>query len=272
MHSETNPSPSATEPRPQGIQERWGRALLDRVEWRGDESVLDAGCGSGRLFPALLARIPQGTLTGIDSDAEMLAGARQQLEALRPAIPVRLLQQSLTNLYLCDGGAVTPCLPEMVDVILANGVFHWIGDKIGLYAHLIQLLRPDGRLLAESGGERHLQRVRAAAYRAARQTGLENEAAQWLGRFQLESPAETKNHAKVCGFRQVLASEQPDVVTFPDRAVFLQVSSVFLFRSLRAGVEPRQFTEFLDAFAEHVHELLGGWRLDAVRQSLEARR
>lgn len=271
MHSETNLGP-----RPQGIQERWGRALLDRVEWRGDESVLDAGCGSGRLFPALLARIPKGKLTGVDSDAEMLAGARLQIEALRPAIPVQLVQQSLTNLYLCDGSGAgsgaMPCLPGMVDVILANGVFHWIGDKIGLYSHLIHLLRPEGRLLAESGGERHLQRVRAAAYRAARQTGLENEVGQWLSRFQLVPPAETKNHAKVCGFRQVRVSEQPDEVVFPDRAAFLQAASGLLFRSLRTAVEPGQWTGFLEAFSGNVHELLGGWRLDAVRQSLEARR
>lgn len=272
MQSEIKPGSSAPELRPTGLQERWGQALLERVDWRGDEAVLDAGCGSGRLFPTLLAKIPRGKLFGVDDDAAMLAAARRQLDALQPDVPVHLLQQSLTNLYLCEGSKVTPCLPEMVEVILANGVFHWIGDKIGLYAHLIHLLRPDGRLVAESGGDRHLQRVRSAAYRAARQSGLEAEIAQWLGRFHLEPVAESKNHAKVCGFRQVRVTEQPDAVTFPDRAALLQVSSAFLFRSLKEKTEPAQFAAFLDAFAANVHELLGGWRLDAVRQSLEARR
>lgn len=272
MQIEKNPGPSATGPRPQGLQERWGRALLERVEWRGDEAVLDAGCGSGRLFPALLTRIPHGKLFGVDADAEMLAAAHKQLETLQPAIPAQVLRQSLTNLSLCDGSAVTDCLPEAVDVILANGVFHWIGDKIGLYSHLIHLLRPEGRLVAESGGERHLQRVRSAAYRAGQQSGLANEVAQWLGRFHLEPVAESKNHAKVCGFRQVRVAEQPDEVIFPDRAAFLQVSSALLFRSLRRETETEQFETFLHAFADTAHELLGGWRLDAVRQSLDARR
>lgn len=279
MHSEENRRADRnTEPSGRaarsgaGIQARWGQALLARIEWRGDEVVLDAGCGAGRLFPAILERIPRGRLDAVDSDAKLLAAARQQMETLRPAIPVRLFQQSLTELRLCDGTAGEPCLPEMVEVVLANGVFHWIGDKIGLFSHLIQLLRPDGRLLAMAGGEKHLQRIRAAAYQAARRTGVEGEIAQWLGTFHLTPAVEMKNLAKVCGFRQVRVTEQADDEIFPGREAFLAAASNFLFRSLRQSLAPGRIGPFLDAFADSAQTLLSGWRLDAVRQCLEARR
>ena len=40
---------------------RWGAAVLDRLELDGDETVLDAGCGSGRVTELLLERLPAGT-------------------------------------------------------------------------------------------------------------------------------------------------------------------------------------------------------------------
>jgi trans-aconitate 2-methyltransferase len=41
-------------------QLEWGMEVLERLELRGDESVIDAGCGSGRITAELLNRIPEG--------------------------------------------------------------------------------------------------------------------------------------------------------------------------------------------------------------------
>ena len=88
MSSETNPRASEAEPREwdaaaydrvSDVQEDWSRAVIDRLDLRGDETVLDAGCGSGRVTRLLLERLPEGRVIGVDSsrvdDREGTGGA-----------------------------------------------------------------------------------------------------------------------------------------------------------------------------------------------------
>jgi trans-aconitate methyltransferase len=60
-------------------QARWGLTVLDRLELAGDETVLDAGCGSGRVTEELLERLPYGRVVALDSSPSMLAQARARL-------------------------------------------------------------------------------------------------------------------------------------------------------------------------------------------------
>ncbi|CAN5514465.1 hypothetical protein BH18ACT1_BH18ACT1_10740 [soil metagenome] len=54
-------------------QEDWARTVLDRLPLRGDETVLDAGCGSGRVTRLLLERLPDGHVVGVDAAPSMIA-------------------------------------------------------------------------------------------------------------------------------------------------------------------------------------------------------
>src|SRR5438067_13929126 len=58
----------------------WGANVLDRLELRGDEVVLDAGCGSGRVTAQLLERLPRGRVIAADLSPAMLAEARSVLQ------------------------------------------------------------------------------------------------------------------------------------------------------------------------------------------------
>ena len=62
---------------------QWADAILDRLQLRGDETVLDAGCGSGRVTQQLLDRLPRGRVIAVDSSASMLAHAREELDPAR---------------------------------------------------------------------------------------------------------------------------------------------------------------------------------------------
>ena len=48
------------------------RDVIDRLDLRGDERVLDAGCGTGRVTEVLAQRVPNGTVIAVDGSAAMV--------------------------------------------------------------------------------------------------------------------------------------------------------------------------------------------------------
>jgi len=129
--------------------EAWGRAVLDRLQLQGGETVLDAGCGTGMVTKLVLERLPEGRLIGVDASAAMLAKAR---EALGDDPRVELRQADLTDLEL----------DEQVDAVFSTATFHWILEHERLFSRLRSTLRPGGRLEAQCGGEGNIAEIARA--------------------------------------------------------------------------------------------------------------
>jgi trans-aconitate 2-methyltransferase len=119
-------------------QEEWAREVLERLELRGDETVLDAGCGSGRVTRLLIERLARGRVIAVDSSPSMIDAVR---DVLRPSDEALLA--NLTELELA----------EQVDAVFSNATFHWILDHDRLFQRLHAALHPGGRLEAQCGGE-----------------------------------------------------------------------------------------------------------------------
>ena len=100
---------------------RWGERLIDRLELRGDETVLDAGCGSGGVTAKLLDRLPSGRVIAVDGSPSMVAAAREALPADRVQTQVcdlteleldEPVDQALAPLrHRCAHAAVGPRVP-----------------------------------------------------------------------------------------------------------------------------------------------------------------
>jgi trans-aconitate 2-methyltransferase len=129
---------AATYDRVAAPQEEWGLKVIDRLELRGDETVLDAGCGSGRLTRHLLERLPRGKVIGVDAAPSMIAKARENL-----GDAVELVNADLLDLDL----------DEQVDAVLSGATFHWVLDHDLLFARLHAALKPGGRIEAQCGGQ-----------------------------------------------------------------------------------------------------------------------
>jgi trans-aconitate 2-methyltransferase len=134
-----------------GPMEALGREVLGRLSLRGDETVLDAGCGSGRVTEALLERLPEGRVIALDSSASMIAAARERLG------------DGDGRLELRHGDLLGLELDEPVDAILSTATFHWIRDHDALFARLRAALRPGGQLAAQCGGEGNIDDLRGKA-------------------------------------------------------------------------------------------------------------
>lgn len=116
--------------------EDWARAVLDRLGLEGSETVLDAGCGSGRTTAIVIERLPEGRVIAVDGSPSMVEEVRS---VLRPQDTA--LVSDLTKLEL----------GERVDAVFSTAVFHWIMDHDALFARMRAALVDGGRFAAQCG-------------------------------------------------------------------------------------------------------------------------
>ncbi len=234
---------ASTYHRVSGPQRAWAGAVLDRLELRGDERVLDAGCGSGAVTELLLERVPDGAVVAVDADPAMVAHARETLP-------------DHVEVHEADLQALT--LERPVDAVFSNAVFHWVPDHDALFGALAAALRPGGRLSAQCGGAGNIARVHAAA-RA--ELGAEPPAL-----WNFATPEASEARLRAAGFSEARAWLEPWPVTPEEPAAYLRTVCCGPF--LEALPEAEH-----DAFIARVLERLGSEpTLDYVRLNLVAAR
>jgi trans-aconitate 2-methyltransferase len=128
---------------------RWGAEFLDLLELAGDESAIDAGCGTGKVTALLIEKLPRGTVLAVDGSRAMVEAAAGRFEG---ESRVRVERQDLLELQV-----ETP-----VDLVFSTATFHWISDHERLFERISQALKPGGRLAAQCGGEGNISRATAA--------------------------------------------------------------------------------------------------------------
>jgi trans-aconitate 2-methyltransferase len=232
-------------------QVEWARGLLARLPLRGDETVLDAGCGSGRATAMLLERLPRGRVIGVDSSEEMAEYARAALGER-----ATILVADLTELEL----------DSPVDAAFSNAVFHWIPDHDRLFERLFAALRPGGHLVAQCGGEGNIASFLSVVDEVAAGEPFAPHFDGFARTWWFAGPEETEGRLRRAGFRQARAWLEPSRVRPDDPADFL--------RSVTLGVHlPRLPAELQDPFVAEVLARMGEpLELDYVRLNIEARR
>src|SRR5262249_21730472 len=113
-------------------QTGWGEKILAGLTLRGDETVIDAGCGTGKLSEKILERVPSGQVSCLDNSSEMLRIAGQNLA--RFGDRARFQETDLAKLDL----------ESAADLIFSTATFHWILDHEALFRRLYRALRPGG--------------------------------------------------------------------------------------------------------------------------------
>jgi trans-aconitate 2-methyltransferase len=235
-----------------GPQARWGRAVLDRLALGGSETVLDAGCGSGRVTEALLDRLPAGRVVALDASRSMLAEARVRLASRQDR--VRYVEADLLEL---EHGALGEDQP--VDAVLSTATFHWVTDHDRLFANLAAVMRPGGQLVAQCGAEGNIENVLAAV----RSLGVER-AGTWL----YAAPAETATRLGRAGFTDVQVWTNPEPTPFPSHVALADFLETVCLREHLAMLPPGDRRPFAEQVASEMPEPV----IDYVRLNIVARR
>jgi len=240
----------------------WGANVLDRLDLTGDEVVLDAGCGSGKVTAQLLERLPHGCVIGADLSPAMLAEARASLASY--ADKVTFVE---TNLLLVDA-ALAQMQP--VDVIFSTATFHWIDDHQRLFDALHHVVKPGGRLVSQFGGGANLAGfMRAADTISASEPYAEHLQSKSLWRFYY-SAEQTRERLERAGFSAIEAWLEPSPQTFADADALGNFARAVVLRNHLNALPASLQDAFLAAVTEEIYARLGDWMLDYVRLNADA--
>ena len=177
-----------------GPMEALGRGVLARLQLRGDETVLDAGCGAGRITQALLERLPRGRVIAVDVSHSMLAAASERL-AGAPQTRDGRLELRLADLLELE-------LAAPVDAVLSTATFHWVADHDTLFRRLRGVLRDGGRLVAQCGGRGNIDGLRGRARSVQERPPYAAHFSDWRPPWNYAAPAPTLARLLRAGFAE----------------------------------------------------------------------
>ncbi len=240
----------------------WAQQVIDDLGLRGDETVLDAGCGSGSVTFDLLKKLPRGKIYAVDYSQEMIdkLSASVRERGITNVIPIRA---SLTDFTL----------PEQVDVVFSNAVFHWIPDDDALFSCLLRATKPGGRLRAQCGGGNIFARFMPAvdAVRTA------EPFSRWLGEHQdgkkYRSPEQAVASMERAGWRDARSSTFEAPVSFDredDAALYLR--TIILRDHVARLPEDQQEPYVREVIAEYIRRHGPPFTADYARLDIWGRR
>lgn len=231
-------------------QFEWGMEVLERLELRGDETVVDAGCGSGRVTEQLLARLPRGRVIAVDGSEAMVEKAKERLGKRAEYLVSDLLELELE---------------EPVDLVFSTATLHWIQDHVRLFRQMRSVLKPSGRLVAQCGGQGNVAAHAEAIATVATRPEYQPHLTQTRGLWNFAAPEETEQRLRAAGFAEARCWLQDKPVQPEQPLAFLSTVTLGPILDQLPEEKRRSFAEAV--LAEHETPLV----LDYVRLNIEAR-
>jgi trans-aconitate methyltransferase len=149
------------------VQQSWARELIARLHLRGDEHILDIGCGDGKVTAEIARAVPRGAVVGVDASAEMIAFARKTFPP-RANANLKFQVMDAREIGGCDASSQSGGRRALVakksgdggvaatwlfDVVFSNAALHWVDDHEAILRGAASVLKSGGRLVISCGGK-----------------------------------------------------------------------------------------------------------------------
>lgn len=232
-----------------GFVAELGSPLLDLLQPRPDERILDLGCGEGALTEKLAAR--GAAVVGVDASPEQVAAAR------RRGLDARVM----------DGERLT--FENEFDAVLSNAALHWMLDATAVLRGVARALKPGGRFVAEMGGAGNVATIAAAVGGALEARGIDSSAANpWY----FPTPEEYADRLRDAGFGVSSIELIPRPTPLPgDICGWLETFCESFIRRVDEAQRPGFLAEVAEALRPRLCDAAGRWTADYVRLRFSAR-
>ena len=250
------------------VIESWGLDLIERLNLKGNEIVLDAGCGSGRLTKIISTKLPKGKVFAVDLDSSMIKLANERLGKISN---VKFIQSNVCDIELQD----------KIDVVFSNAVLHWISNHRKVFGHFWQILKPNGQLSIQSGGYGNLTKTLSVFNKVRKSLEFciyfcnRKGESIWNEPWYFAKAEDTEKILKEIGFKNIEVFLENKVAKFHDKEdYFIFIKTIVL----RPYLEYLSNDKLKNMFAKAVvHEIETNfkelqWKLDYVRLNIHAKK
>jgi trans-aconitate methyltransferase len=243
-------------------QQTWAHELIGKLALAGDEQVLDLGCGEGKVTAEIAARLPSGSVLGLDLSRDMIAFARE-----------RFPSKQYQNLRFVEGDMLDLPFDREFDAVFSNAALHWVVDHGRVFSGIAHALRPGGRVLLQMGGKGNAAPVLALA-----DTMLEEE--PWkdlfdgpLPRYAFYGPEEERKHLVAAGLAPVRVELIDKRMTFNELEGFagwIRTTWLLYLDRLPEEARPAFIAKLASRYVERYPSPDGRVHVPMVRLEVEA--
>jgi trans-aconitate methyltransferase len=222
------------------VQYRWGKQVLELRKWRGDEVVMDAGCGSGLLTKQLAKKAPRGKVYAVDIDSNMIKQAKNNLQYFDN---IEIIQSSFTDVKL----------PGKMDVIFSNSALHWVRDHRKAFQNFWEMLKPmnysdditdisvsdnsnnntagGGQLLIQCGGHGNLQKIITILEQITHLDQFKEHFTEWKQPWYFAKAEHTNKLLQEIGYVNTEVYSSSDSVIFANRQIYSKFVKTVVLKS-----------------------------------------
>ena len=241
-------------------QFEWGKRVLASLELAGDESVIDAGCGTGRLTALLADRLPNGSIVAMDRSDNM---ARVAAATLAPYRQTSVAVGDLTAMPFASA----------FDVLFSTATFHWVLDHDRLFAELQRVLKVGGLVHAQCGGGENLRRIQSRAFELTQTPQFAPMFANWRWATYYADVESTIRRLRSAGFVDLDVTLEAAPFVFPSAEAFASFVSTVVLRAFLARISDDELRRtFVDRITEKAATDTPAFELDYWRLNIRARR
>jgi trans-aconitate methyltransferase len=226
--------------RQSSLQEAMAEEQLGLITLEGTERILDVGCGDGKVTAKIAARVPRGTVLGVDPSKDMITFASRQFGA--PVHP---------NLRFEVADARRLSYREEFDLVVSFNALHWVPEQGAALDSIRAALKPRGRTLLRFVPEG----PRPCLEDVIEQVRRQPQWARYFPDFQRPyahfTPAEYQLLAEQRGFQILRIQTEDKVWDFKTRDAFFgfcRATFVAWTRHLAEGEWSAFITDVLDRY------------------------
>lgn len=222
---------------------QFGATVLDWLDPKAGEVIIDLGCGSGDLTLQLVEK--GADVIGIDASEDMLELARAK------APKARFSHQ--------DGHVFK--VAQQVDAIFSNAALHWMTKPKQVIASISQALRTGGRFVAEFGGKGNIGPIAESIKQALQAHGHHEAASFTPWYFPSISEYSSLLEAQGLEVRQAQLIDRPTLLSGGDQAVeiWLNMFASSCFQGLSAEEIQKLYAEIKEHLRPSMYKGYGQW-------------